>query len=251
VELLAVSEHEYISYLMNNSEQEIDRLGYQYEQWWLDAIRTGDLESFYNATASQNSDRIGTLAKQSYKQLEYTGVCSITLATRAAIDGGVNPLEAYMLSDLYLQKLECAGSQENIFAVIDAAVHDFVQRVKQAREEPASYDYIEKCKDYVRQHINKKIVISEIAKSIPINSSYLSRKFSELEGMTIQQYIAKEKTRAAANMLRFSEYGVAEIAHYLGFSSQSNMAKKFREIYGMSPVEYRRKNQVVDFISSP
>ena len=251
VEKLDVSEQEYFGYLMDNSEQEINRLGYQYEQSWMKAISEGNLDSFYNATTTHNSSKVGTLAKKSYKQLEYMTVCSITLATRAAIDGGMNPLEAYMLSDLYLQKLELAGSQEDIYSVMNTAVQNFVQKVKQAKEEKITYSYIEKCKDYIRQNINKKIVISKMAKSIPINSSYLSRKFSEVEGITIQQFIAKEKTRAAANMLRFSEYGVAQIAQYLGFSSQSNMAKQFKEIYGMSPMTYRKQNQVVDFISSP
>lgn len=249
VKRLELSEKEYLDYQMDHSEQGTERLSYGFEKKWLEAVRTGNLELIYGGVTSQNASRIGTMAKQGFKQLEYACVCSITLATRAAIEGGVKPLEAYTVSDLYLQKLERAKGQEDIIGIMDKMLHDFAERIRQQQEDKVIYDYVEKCKDYVTRHINEKIVISEIAASIPVNASYLSRKFSEQEGMTIQRYIAREKTRAAANMLRFSEYRLSEIAQYLGFSTQSNMAKQFKEFYGMSPMEYRRKNQVVDFVS--
>lgn len=192
---------------------------------------------------------IGILAKKSIKQIEYVTVCGIVMATRAAIEGGVNPFEAYALSDLYLQALERCTKSDEMLSLQKRVELDFAKRVRQQNAKKNSFDYIEKCKDYITQHINTKIIIQEIADAIPINCSYLSRRFSEQEGMTIQEYINRQKVKRAANMLKFSEYEISAISEYLGFSSQSNMSRLFKKIYGISPKEYRKKNKIRDFIS--
>lgn len=42
-------------------------------------------------------------------------------------------------------------------------------------------------------------------------------------------------------------YVVGPIAEYLCFPSQSYFAERFRKQYGMTPREYRRENQIIDF----
>ena len=58
----------------------------------------------------------------------------------------------------------------------------------------------------------------------------------------MQQYIQKEKCRHAAQMLQYSDYSIAQIAQYFGFSSQSYFGSCFQAWYGMTPNAYRKEN---------
>lgn len=243
-------QNDYLNYMIEISENGIERLNYSYEESFREAIRNGNIELLsIRRFADQIYDgNVGIVARDNFKQLEYMTVSSITIATRELIDAGINPLLAYSLSDIYLQKLEKCKTKEEILTLQEKAMIDFSKHIQKKAKEKRSFDYIEKCKAYIIQHINKKICITDIAKEIPINASYLSRRFSEEEGMTIQQYIIKEKLNAASNMLKYSDYDISTIANYLGFSSQSNMGRMFKKVYGLSPNEYRKKNQVRDFM---
>ena len=176
--------------------------------------------------------------------MEYTCVIAVSLAARAAIDAGVPPVQALRLANVYLQKLERCPDQMHMRMLYANAMKTFPEQVRKSggkEEEPA---YVTACKDYVARHRTGRISLREMADEIHINYSYLSRRFKETEGLTIHQYIIKDKMRAAANMIRFSDLPLSEIATYLDFSSQSHMGVHFKKEYQMTPSEYRKKTIV-------
>ncbi len=69
----------------------------------------------------------------------------------------------------------------------------------------------------------------------------MSDLFRRVEGITIQQYIRREKIRLAENLLRYSEYDVKSIAVYLAFCSQSHFGKVFKDQTGLTPMKCREK----------
>ena len=100
---------------------------------------------------------------------------------------------------------------------------------------------MERAKNYIFQNLHGEIRIGEIGCRIGVSTAYLSDLFHRVEGVTIQQYIRREKVRLAENLLRYSEYPVKDIANYLSFSSQSHLGRVFKEITGMTPARYREK----------
>ena len=103
------------------------------------------------------------------------------------------------------------------------------------------------CKNYIAAHRTKNIQVREISTAVGMSHSYLTKKFKEYEGITIQQYIISEKLKAAANMLKYSDASISEIAEYLSFASQSHMGQYFKKAYQMTPKEYREKYKIVEF----
>ena len=101
---------------------------------------------------------------------------------------------------------------------------------------------MEKCKDYISQNLRKELKVAGIAEALGISRTYLARQFTEAEGMSVQQYIMKERCEHAANLLKYSDYPIAVIAEYFGFSSQSHFGSCFKKLYGMTPNEYRCLN---------
>ena len=81
---------------------------------------------------------------------------------------------------------------------------------------------LESCPTF--QNLHSEIVIGEIGHQIGVSAAWLSALFHRVEGVTIQQYIRREKIRLAQNLLRYSDYDVKSIANYLAFCSQSHFS---------------------------
>lgn len=71
----------------------------------------------------------------------------------------------------------------------------------------------------------------------------MSALFHRETGLTMNQYIRREKLALVKNMLKYSEYSYLEIAHYLGFSSQNHLGSIFHQETGMTLREYRERYQ--------
>lgn len=123
---------------------------------------------------------------------------------------------------------------------------EFSSQVRKAKEHH-SIDIVEQCKEYIARSRTKKFSLKELAKELEKNPSYLSRVFSEWEGRTLQEYALSLRLEAGANLLKYSDKSVGEIAEYLNFSSQSYFGEYFKRQFGQTPAEYRRKNKIRDF----
>lgn len=121
------------------------------------------------------------------------------------------------------------------------AEYDYAERVQQIAEKQTGNILVERTKNYIFQHLHDEITISEISAAIGVNNTYLSSLFHKEEGVTIQQYISREKIRLAENMLRYSSYEVRDISNYLSFCSQSYFGSVFKKQTGLSPAKYRKK----------
>lgn len=102
-------------------------------------------------------------------------------------------------------------------------------------------------KNYLCRHLYEKIDIRDLVEKIGLNYSYLSRIFSEQAGMTLTEYVRKEKLKSASNMLRYTDYPVTEIAEYFSFSSTSRFSRFFKDEFGMNPTQYRNIYYVNEF----
>ena len=183
----------------------------------------------------------GSFFPEQSKEREYLVVSIITILTRVAIQSGVPLEEAHELGAVFLNKLgNLAVAGKPVFGLSYNAMLEFTELIKRRREEKSRISYTEACKAFIEKNFRKDLQVSDIAEAVGLTRTYLSRLFHESEGMTIQQYIQKTKCRHAANMLQYTDYPIAEIAQYNGFSSQSYFGVCFQNWYGMTPNAYRK-----------
>ena len=216
-----------------------------YENALLRAVKDGDPAALSSLLSGPTPDykEIGAFSAEQSKEYEYLAVSIITLMTRAAVAGGARTEDAHELGDVYLKRLGRAVLQKQPLTSLSyRAMIDFAELVKCAKEEKSSLSSVDACKAYIEKNLRKNLQISDIAPAIGISRTYLSRLFHEAEGITIQQYIQREKCRHAAQMLQYSDYSIAQIAQYFGFSSQSYFGSCFQAWYGMTPNAYRKEN---------
>ncbi len=221
--------------------------GIDFEAELIEIIRRGDTDAVKNLLVGQMPDmnKVSSVAKSQQRQAEYLTVSLVTLLTRAAIEGGVNSEKAHEMGDVFLRQLETASLKGEAFTMIGyRAMYDFTALVRQIREQKQKQStIIEACKDYIAKHLRKELEVSEIAPAIGVSRTHLAHKFKEVEGITVQQFIQRERCRHAANLLQYSDYPISIIAEYMCFSSQSYFGSCFKQWYGMTPNEYRLQNQ--------
>ncbi len=231
-------------YQLDQSENDRGhQIGVDFENHLLQAVKDGDLSSLKALLVGPGVDysKIAQISDEHSKDYEYMVVSVIGLCTRAAVAGGVGVETAYQLGDVYLKRLSKAVLQKESFILLGyRAMIEFTELVKRSKEERSRLSYVNACKEYIEKNLRKDLKVGDIAPAIGVSRTYLSRLFHQEEGITVQQYIQKEKCRHAAQMLQYSDHSIAQIALYLGFSSQSYFGACFQTWYGMTPNAYRR-----------
>ncbi len=248
---LKMQENRYKTYDFENLEFEHTRYNFSVELNFIQQIRNGDPDNVIKRMdinqAFFDEERIGKLAKKSLKQNEYLACTVIILASRAAIEGGLDPMTSYSMSDFYLQRLEKCNEITEIYRLLKDITISYAQRVKEAKENHSQLSYVEQCKVFIANHLNLRFSIDDIANEIGVNKSYLSRLFSKSTGMGIRQYAQIQRIEAGAKMLRYTENNILTISNHLCFSTQSHFGKAFKQHFGITPQKYRDKNKLIDF----
>ena len=221
---------------------------YQDEVKTMDYIREGNLEEVVGAVELLASTA-GKLSENEIRNERNLGICSITLATRAAIEGGAAPAKAYKLSDLYINKIDQCKRMTEIFEYRKRSLYDFAKLVVEEREKRANSRYTEQCKEYIRKYYHQKICIPDIAEALGVSESHLSRIFKKETGESIQKYSMHMRIERAENLLKYSEASLTEISEYLCFSSQSHFGKVFKVYKNMTPKQYRDYYKSPEFVS--
>ena len=99
--------------------------------------------------------------------------------------------------------------------------------------------------EYIKEHSDEKLTLESLAKDCFYNPSYFSRFFKEHYGMTVTEYISKSRIEKASELLEDTTLSIGEIMEQVGYSGKTAFYKRFAEIKGMTPQQYRKsKNQV-------
>ena len=208
---------------------------YQHEQKKLGSIRAGNLKLLEECQNEVWPGEIGQLADNPLRQEKNLSIVVISIACRAAIDGGVAPQKAFSMSDVFISNIE----RMTQVLPIQAAVVEYERAVEQVKHDSEHNRYVERAKEYVAEHIDESIRVVQIGEALGINENYLTGLFHKYEGITLQHYIRKEKVRQAKELLLYSSYSCSEIAALLCFSTQSHFSSAFKREVGMTPAKYR------------
>ncbi len=78
-----------------------------------------------------------------------------------------------------------------------------------------------------------------IADELHYEYSYLSALFSSVEGITLEQYIIRQKIERVKELLVYDELSLGEIAWKLGYSSTAHLSSQFKKVTGLPPSHFK------------
>ncbi len=82
-----------------------------------------------------------------------------------------------------------------------------------------------------------------ISDKLDYDYTYLANIFSEVKGITIQQYIINHKIEKIKELLLYDELTLSEISFKLHYSSAAHLSNQFKKITGLTPSFYKQLKQ--------
>lgn len=146
--------------------------------------------------------------------------------------------ETISLSDLFSEPKNALQYLSEFF---------YVQSQKEkGKEKETNYNQliIEKIRNFIETHYSEDInldILGELAHMHPVT---VSRLFKEETGSTVMQYLLKVRLEEAAKLLENSNLLVRDVGVLVGYKKTQHFTKLFKEHYGATPQNYRRKIQL-------
>jgi len=119
------------------------------------------------------------------------------------------------------------------------------------------FELIDKEKDQLIEQIKTQVIelvhysdlsvvqqslMNLIAAKLKKDYVYLSRLFSDAEGITIEKYIIQQKVEKVKELLEYGELNLNEIAYKMGYSSSAHLSTQFKAVTGMPPSKYKAQD---------
>lgn len=239
---------ELVDYIFRQIDEDQSNHTIAEEHDFLMLIKYGDLDSMKKLL----SNNIGVqyplvIANNRKKNEEYMAIAAVTLATRAAIAGGLSCKESFDISDVILRQISEANTIEETMEARNQGIIRLVEQVQINMNLNSPNVAVEDSKEFIAAHITEKISLSNVATALHVDPSYLARIFKQNVGMTVGDYIKIRKIELAEKMLKFSDRTILEISEYLNYPTQSYFGKMFHDISGMSPGEFRKRFRLLNY----
>jgi len=97
--------------------------------------------------------------------------------------------------------------------------------------------------DWINHHLDEEIHLADLAKIAGMNESQLERRMKRIFKLSVGQFVRKIRIDRAANLLRSSDLGIAEIALRCGYSEQSSLTRQFKLAVGCPPGAFRARHE--------
>lgn len=105
-------------------------------------------------------------------------------------------------------------------------------------------EYVRKAIDFIQNFYNHQIKLTDIAKFVSLNRSYLSSIFKKETGISIQEYLTVFRLSRAAELLRITDLTIEQVAQSCGYNDPLVFSKNFKKRMNLTPTQYRKLNNV-------
>lgn len=236
---------DYYSQLLENRTEYFVHPPYSLELELVKKIKNGDGRKARRLLEEINSMKKAELSIEPLRSLKNSLIGSATFFTRALIEGGVNPDDAFTLSDTSILEIErilnFTQLQEYEYVMLDRFVDLAIEHSSRKYSNVINFAI-----NYINSNIINKISVQEIARQVFLHPNYLSALFKKEVGMSVSDFILRRKIEESAFHLKHSTSTITDISSFYHFCNQSYYTKLFKKYYGVSPREYRLNPGILD-----
>ena len=191
-------------------------------------------------------DRVALLLPaQSQRENFIYAIALLSIGRNASITGGMRPEAAYALFHSYAIQLQSCHQMLEFYRLMHNALCAFAEGVQNIAIQMLDHysGTVRSCIRLINDRMPGRITVDELAEEIHLTPKYLSALFCKETGGSLTQFINRIRIERACHMIETTELSFLEIGNILEFSSQSHFTAAFRKSTGMTPREYRLKNQ--------
>ncbi|MBT9776588.1 response regulator [Clostridium sp. MCC353] len=100
---------------------------------------------------------------------------------------------------------------------------------------------IKKIKQYIQEHFRNNITLEDVAGLVGMNASYMSVFFKKETGQNFKSYLTEVRMKEAIRLMNSTDMKAYELAEAVGYKDDKQFREKFRELYQMSPRQYKNR----------
>ncbi|MGB3299097.1 MAG: AraC family transcriptional regulator [Phormidesmis sp.] len=176
---------------------------------------------------------------------ELYGKDSIELLPRPTpIDPVISQIAIALQNTLNTQSTGCKlyiDAMANALAthlVYHYSAHDLIHKTHSGG---LSDHQLKRVTDYIDEHLAEDLSLSELAGLVPLSSFHFARLFKSSTGFAPHQYHIRCRMKRTKQLLLEKELSIAQVAHVVGFASQSHLNYHFKRIVGLTPTAFLRQ----------
>lgn len=215
---------------------------YSLERKLLAEIKMGLFDEGIITLQEINALEKAVLARNPIRSMKNSLIASCTLFTRSVIEAGVDPEDAFALSDVFINHIEELEQMKELEAFEYEMHSEFMTLRKKKKSINFPYPVIQMIK-YINENITEKITVTKLSHLTSKSPGYLSKLFKKEVGSTLTFYIQQQKIETAKYYLEYTSMKITEIATMLDFSNSAHFSKVFKRYTGLIPSYYRRQSE--------
>ncbi len=105
--------------------------------------------------------------------------------------------------------------------------------------------YVREALSFIEQNFQNDITVEDIASFCNLNRSYFGKIFRDAVGKTPQEFLISYRMGKAAELLKLTGLSIGNISSAVGYPSQLHFSRAFKNVYGVSPREWRNENKLI------
>lgn len=103
-----------------------------------------------------------------------------------------------------------------------------------------SDEQVERAIELMGRELNRRWTVSELARRVGLSRPAFARRFKEQTGKSPLRYLAGKRMERAAELVRTTDWGLAQIAWRVGYDSEFAFNRAFKRTHGTAPGTFRR-----------
>ncbi len=111
----------------------------------------------------------------------------------------------------------------------------------QSLDDDASLDKISAVVDYITENCCSPLSMAELSQRVGMSESQFSRHFRRLTGNTFTNFVNRLRVARACQLLMETDQYITNVCYDAGFNNVANFNRRFLQVKGMTPKEFRRQ----------
>ena len=229
----------YLNKIMDAADLKLMEARYEAENRLMYAVSHGQTHQAQMMISHANEHVMEQRTMDNLRNVKNYGIILNVLLRKAAEEGSVHPLHIDQLSSTMARRLEQLRTTADALKLFSTMVHKYCLLVKNHSMKNYS-QLVQHVILRIDADLTADLSLKSHADFLNVNPSYLSTLFKRETGMTLTDYVNRQRVEHGIFLLNATDMQVQTIAQYCGIPDVNYFTKTFKKFIGKTPKEYRQ-----------
>lgn len=229
----------HLSKIMDAADLKLMEARYEAENRLMYAVSHGMTHQAQMMISRTSEHMLEQRTLDNLRNIKNYGIILNVLLRKAAEEGSVHPLHIDQLSSSMARRLEQLRSPAEALKLFSTMVHKYCLLVKNHSMKNYS-QLVQHVILRIDADLTADLSLKSHAEFLSVNPSYLSTLFKRETGMTLTDYVNRQRVEHGIFLLNATDMQVQTIAQYCGIPDVNYFTKTFKKFIGKTPKEYRQ-----------